>query len=91
MIWELKDEKRYDMNDERYLKRYKKWYDMYIMLAGLYERIMKMEKFWDLMHLGGIPLSHQEGTDVYIQWQDNDRYALHSATVTVTSSTECLA
>ena len=36
MIWELKNEKRYDMNDERYLKRYEKWYDMYIMLAGLY-------------------------------------------------------
>ena len=31
----------------------------------------------------GIPLSHHEGTDAYIQWQDNDRYALHSATVTV--------
>ena len=42
-----------------------------------------MEKFWDLMHyvcslhLVGIPLSHHEGTDAYIQWQDNDRYALH--------------
>ena len=34
------------------------------------------------MHLG-IPLSHHEGTDVYIQWQDNDHYALHSAAVTV--------
>ena len=22
---------------------------------------------------GGIPLSHHEGTDAYIQWQDNDR------------------
>ena len=32
---------------------------------------------------GGIPLSHHEGTDAYIQWQDNDRYALHSAAVTV--------
>ena len=31
----------------------------------------------------GIPLSHHEGTDAYIQWQDNDRYALHSAAVTV--------
>ena len=45
----------------------------------------------DLMHSvcswsGGIPLSHHEGTDAYIQWQDNDRYALHSAAVTVTSS-----
>ena len=36
-----------------------------------------------LMHSGGIPLSHHEGTDAYIQWQDNDRYALHSAVVTV--------
>ena len=27
-----------------------------------------------LMHLGRIPLSHHEGTDPYIQWQDNDRY-----------------
>ena len=35
-----------------------------------------------LMHLG-IPLSHHEGTDAYIQWQDNNRYALHSAVVTV--------
>ena len=35
-----------------------------------------------LMHLGDTP-SHHEGTDAYIQWQDNDRYALHSATVTV--------
>ena len=33
----------------------------------------------------GIPLSHHEGTDAYIQWQGNDRYALHSAAVTVTS------
>ena len=33
----------------------------------------------------GIPLSHHEGTDAYIQWQDNDRYALHSAAVMVTS------
>ena len=32
---------------------------------------------------GGISLSHHEGTDTYIQWQDNDRYALHSAAVTV--------
>jgi len=32
---------------------------------------------------GGIPLSHHEGTKAYIQWQDNDRYALHSAAVTV--------
>ena len=35
---------------------------------------------------GGIPLSHHEGTDAYIQWQDNDRYSLHSTAVTVTSS-----
>ena len=34
----------------------------------------------------GIPLSHHEGTDAYIQWQDNDRYVLHSAVVTVTNS-----
>ena len=45
----------------------------------------------DLMHIvcsciWGIPLSHLEGTDAYIQMQDNDRYALHSAAVTVTSS-----
>ena len=44
----------------------------------------------DLMHyvcscIWGIPLSHHEGMDAYIQWQDNDRYALHSAAVTVTS------
>ena len=44
----------------------------------------------DLMHIvcsciWGIPLSHHEGTDAYIQWQDNDRYVLHSAAVTVTS------
>ena len=32
---------------------------------------------------GGIPLSHHKGTDAYIQWQDNDRYALHSAAVMV--------
>jgi len=32
---------------------------------------------------GEIPLSHHEGTDAYIQWQDNDRYALHSAAMTV--------
>ena len=44
-----------------------------------------------LMHLVGIPLSHHECMDAYIQWHDNDRYALHSAAVTVTSSTECLA
>ena len=25
-----------------------------------------------LMHLGGIPLSHHESTDAYIQWQNND-------------------
>ena len=31
---------------------------------------------------GGIPPSHHEGTDAYIQWQDNDRYALRSAAVT---------
>ena len=47
-----------------------------------------MEKFWNLMHyvcnaFGGIPLSHHEGTDAYIKWQDNDRYALHSAAVTL--------
>ena len=34
---------------------------------------------------GGIPLSRHEGTDAYIQWQDNDCYALYSAAVTVTS------
>ena len=44
----------------------------------------------DLVHyvcscIWGIPLSHHEGTDAYTQWQDNDRYALHSAAVTVTS------
>ena len=32
MILELKNEKQYDMNDERYMK----WYDMYRTLAGLY-------------------------------------------------------
>ena len=32
---------------------------------------------------GGIPPSHHEGTDAYIQWQETDRYALHSAAVTV--------
>jgi len=32
---------------------------------------------------GGIPLSHHEGTDAYIQWQDNDHYALHSTVVTI--------
>ena len=32
---------------------------------------------------GGIPPSHHEGTEAYIQWQDNDRCALHSAAVTV--------
>ena len=32
MIWELKNEKWYDMNDIRYVK----WYDMYGTLAGLY-------------------------------------------------------
>ena len=32
---------------------------------------------------GGILLSHHEGMDAYIQWQDNDRYALHSPAVTV--------
>ena len=35
---------------------------------------------------GGIPLFHHEGTNAYIQWQENDRYALHSAAMTVTSS-----
>ena len=44
----------------------------------------------DLMHIvcsciWGIPLSHHEGTNAYIQWQDNDRYALHSTAVMVTS------
>ena len=29
MIWELKNEKRYDMNDERYLKRYEKWWHVH--------------------------------------------------------------
>ena len=33
----------------------------------------------------GISLSQHEGTDAYIQWQDNDHYALHSAAMTVTS------
>ena len=32
-----------------------------------------------------IPLSHHEGADAYIQWQDNDRYALHNTAMTVTS------
>ena len=32
---------------------------------------------------GRIPPSHHEGTDAYIKWQDNDRYALHTAAMTV--------
>ena len=32
---------------------------------------------------GGIPLSHHEGTDAYIQSKNNDRYALNNAAVTV--------
>ena len=39
----------------------------------------------------GISLFHHEGTDAYIQWQDNDRYVLHSASVTVTSFNGCPA
>ena len=32
---------------------------------------------------GGIPLSHHEGTDVYIQMAGQRRYVVHSAAVTV--------
>ena len=58
------------------------------MIAGLYLIMLKTEKYWDLMHyicscIRGTPLFLHEGTDAYIQWQDNDRYALHSAAVTV--------
>ena len=42
-----------------------------------------------VMHLKG--LSHHEGTDAYIKWQNNNRYALHSAAMTVTSSSGCPA
>ena len=39
----------------------------------------KSKNIWDLMHyvcssIWEIPLFHHEGTDAYIQWQDNDRY-----------------
>ena len=56
----------------------------------------KSRNIGDLMHyvcscIGGIPLFHHEGTDAYIQWQNNDRYVLHGAAVTVTSSNGCPA
>ena len=66
-------------------------------MAWMMNDILKMEKFWDLMYYvcsciwGGVPLSHHEGTDAYIKWQDNDRYAFHSAAVMVTSSSGCPA
>ena len=50
----------------------------------------KNRNIGDLMHyvrscIGGIPLFHHDGTDAYIQWQDNDRYVLLSAAVMVIS------
>ena len=36
----------------------------------------------------GVPLSHHEGMDAYIQWQNNYHYALYSVAVTVTSFNE---
>ena len=41
--------------------------------------------------IGGISLFHHEGSDAYTQWQGYDRYVLHSAVVTVTSSNGCPA
>jgi len=54
----------------------------------------KSRNIGDLMHyvcscIWRIPLFQNEGTDAYIQWQDNDRYILHSAAVTVTNSNGC--
>ena len=66
MIWELKDEKRYDMNDERYLKRYEKWWHVHnasgvvlkdneiVEVVGT-SCIMCVHASW------GIPISHHEG------------------------------
>ena len=39
----------------------------------------KSRNIGDLMHyvcscIWGIPIFHHEGTDAYIQWQDNNRY-----------------
>ena len=56
----------------------------------------KSRNVGDLMHyvcscIWGIPLFHHEGTDAYIQWQDNDRYVLHNAAMTVTNSNGCPA
>ena len=66
------------------------------MIAGLYSLMIKVEILGTSCIMrahafGGIPLFHHEGTDAYIQWQDNDRYVLHSVAVTVTSSNGCPA
>ena len=66
------------------------------MIVGLYSLMTKVEVMGTSCIMcahafGGKPLFHHECTDTYIQWQDNDRYALHSAVVTVTSSNGCLA
>ena len=53
----------------------------------------KSRNIGDLMHYvcsciwGDTPIPSRG----YIQWQDNDRYVLHSAAVTVTSSNGCPA
>ena len=61
------------------------------MIAGLHSLMVKVEMLGTSCIMCAhafreIPLFHHEGTDAYIQWQENDRYVLHSAAVTVTSS-----
>ena len=61
------------------------------MIARLYSLMIKVEILeisciMCVHALGVIPIFHHEGTDAYIQWQDNDRYVWHSAVVTVTGS-----
>ena len=56
----------------------------------------KSRNIGDLMHyvcscIWGDTSIPSRGYGPYIQWQDNDRYVLHSAAVTVTSCNGCPA
>ena len=59
------------------MERDRGWSLMINVKVGGTSCIMCVHASW------GIPLSYHEGTDTYIQWQDNDRYALHNVSVTV--------
>ena len=68
-----------------------KYYDMNENDGGIIFKNVKNKNMGDLMHyvcscIWGIPLFHHNGTDAYTQGQENDRYVLHSAAVTVTNS-----